>query len=191
MTNINFEADAESTTGVASDDKLKRVSTLADAALACAELVDQLESRVKEEKTRLRELVERQLPEAMASAGMEKFTTTEGAEVSVKREVYATISEANRVAAHAWLREHGHGDLIKNTLTVTFGAGEDTDAAGAKSLLEASGLSYGGIEQREGVHPQTLRVFVREQVEGGRQVPLDLFGAHLATLAKIKRKQEK
>ena len=192
MTGIDFEADAPAATqGIAPDTALKRVSTLADAALQVEELVKELESRVKEEKERLRTLTERELPEAMAAAGMEKFTTLEGAVVEVKRQVYASITEENREKAHAWLRSNNHGDLIKNVLTISFGAGEDDDAKGARSLIEASGLSYGGMEQREGVHPTTLRVFIREQVEGGKPLPLDLFGAHLANVAKIKRKEER
>lgn len=195
---INFEEDAApapaqavETQGISGDGALRRVSTLADAALECEDLVKQLEERVKEEKERLRSLTQLQLPEAMRAAGLERFITTQGAAVEVKREVYASISESNRAAAHAWLREHGHGDLIKNVLSVSFGAGEDADAAGVRSLIEASGFAHGGMEQKEGVHPSTLRVFVREQVEGGKPLPLDLFGAHLADVAKIKRKERK
>ena len=51
-----------------------------------------------------------------------------GEEVEVRNTYGAHIKEANKEAAFAFLRESGHGDIIKNTVSVAFGKGEDAMA---------------------------------------------------------------
>jgi hypothetical protein len=41
-----------------------------------------------------------------------------------------------------------------------------------------------------GVHAQTLKAFVREMMESGATIPLDLFGVHMGRKAVIKRAKE-
>ena len=78
---------------------------------------------------------------------------------------YATrINKNNRDAAHAWLRQQGHGDIIKNQVSVSFGKGEDETALETMTLLEQEGLFPA---QKESVHPSTLKAFVRERIESG------------------------
>jgi predicted NACHT family NTPase len=81
------------------------------------------------------------------------------------------------------LRDNNHGDLIKNTISVDFGRGEDNDAADLKQGLNDMGRSY---TDKTGVHPQTLRAFVREQVESGQTLPLDLLGVFIGQKTTIK-----
>ena len=44
-------------------------------------------------------------------------------------------------------------------------------------------------KQAEKVEPMTLKAFVREQIEKGKDVPADLFGVYVATRTKITTKE--
>ena len=81
------------------------------------------------------------------------------------------------------MRDNGHEDLIKNTITCDFGRGEDGNAKVLKETLTGSGVSY---TDKTAVHPQTLKAFVREQVESGQNLPLDLLGVYIGQKSVIK-----
>ena len=82
-----------------------------------------------------------------------------------------------------WLRDNGHEDLIKNTISVNFGRGEDESASKLREALNNEGSSY---TDKTGVHSQTLKAFVREQVESGQNLPLDLLGVFIGQKTTIK-----
>ena len=85
--------------------------------------------------------------------------------------------------AYAWLRESGFGDLIKNTVAIDFGRGEDDNAEALKEYCQEHGMTY---SDKEGVHAQTLKAFIKEQMAKGVDVPLELFGAYPYSKAVIK-----
>ena len=96
------------------------------------------------------------------------------------------ISEAHRPAAVEWLMANGHGGLIKNEVTVKFGKDEDDRARATVQSLLQQGLSP---NVKQGVHPQTLNAFVKEQLTGGMDLPADIFGIYVGSRAKIDRKR--
>ena len=85
--------------------------------------------------------------------------------------------------AFEWLRQNGHGDMVKNIVSVNFGMGEDQKAAEFLSKVSEQGLSP---EQAESVHSSTLRAWVKDQTEKGEPFPMELFGAHIGQRALIK-----
>jgi len=66
---------------------------------------------------------------------------------------------------------------------VRFGRGEDELCDRLKNLLGEQGFP---LEQAEKVEPMTLKAFVKEQIERGNEIPLDLFGVFVGQRAKIK-----
>ena len=57
--------------------------------------------------------------------------------------------------------------MIKNVVSVQFRQGEDERAQEVIDVLKKEGLLP---EQKESVHPSSLKAFVREQVESNTQV---------------------
>jgi hypothetical protein len=45
------------------------------------------------------------------------------------------------------------------------------------------------VNQTEKVEPMTLKAFVKEQIQMGRNVPSDLFGVYVANKTKITTKE--
>ena len=164
--------------------KLDGVSRLAQEAALLEKEIAQYDQFVKEKKQDLYKITDEQLPEALEEMGLQKFTLTDGAEISVKPIYAASIPKERKEEAFQWLRDHDFGDLVKNNVTVSFGRGEDEVARDFVDFCDAEGYAP---NQMEKVEPMTLKAWLRERVEAGDPVPLDLFGAFISQRATIKR----
>ena len=165
-------------------DKLDGVARLAQEAAILEKEIAEFEQFAKEKKQALHKITDEQLPEALEEMGLQKFTLTDGAEISVKPIYSASIPRDRKDEAFQWLRDHEFGDLVKNNVTVTFGRGEDTIAKDFVDLCGSQGFTPSQLEKGE---PMTLKAWLRERVEAGDAVPLDLFGAFISQRATIKR----
>lgn len=162
------------------------LSTIAEfaTAISAQELrVEELEEQLKEAKRELRSLTDEKLPQLLLELGVSEFKLEDGTKVTVKNIYGATIPAARREEAYQWLRDHGHGDLIKNVISASFGMGEDQLAQKFKDTAKENGLI---CEQKMSVHSQTLKGFVKGEIEKGRDVPQDLFGVFVSQRAIIK-----
>lgn len=176
-----MESDAAE---IPSDVALSQVAELAER-LSVADLeIEQLEEELKARKEVYRDVAERQLPSAMAAVGMKEFVLKDGVRINVKPYYMAKIDDENREPCHAWLDENGHADLIKHQIGVSLGRGEAELAAAVTAALTEIGVTY---SDKEAVHWQTLVAFVKSMIEGGKEIPLDLFRIQIGMVAKIKR----
>jgi hypothetical protein len=90
-----------------------------------------------------------------------------------------------REVALTHLRDIGAGDFIKNVVSVSFGISQDNRARSLYSDLEDAGLYP---EDKTWVEPSTLKKLIRERVENNQEIDLEIFKAHIGTVAKIKGK---
>tara|TARA_R110000787_G_scaffold3451_1_gene13377 strand:+ start:1216 stop:1791 length:576 start_codon:yes stop_codon:yes gene_type:complete len=164
--------------------KLDSVARMAQAAANLEQEISDAEQLLKDKKQALHKITDEQLPEALEEMGLQKFTLTDGAEISVKPIYAASIPRDRKEEAFQWLRDHEFGDLVKNNVTVTFGRGEDDIAKSFVGLCGSQGFVPSQLEK---VEPMTLKAWLRERVEAGDPIPLDLFGAFISQRATIKR----
>ncbi len=176
-----FQQDAEALS--ISDDDIKGVSGLAKRAKELDKEIQDLERVLSERKDNYRKLTEESLPEALASLGMSSFQMEDGSSIQIKPFYGASIKAERQAEAFAWLREHGYDDIIKNTVSVRFGKGEDELCARLLQDLKGTGFIP---EQAQKVEPMTLKAWVKEQVERGKEFPTELFGAFIGKKAIIK-----
>jgi hypothetical protein len=167
-------------------DELDGVSRLAQEAADLEREIADVEQKLKDKKKALYKITDEQLPEALEEMNLQKFTLTDGSEISVKPIYAASIPKDRRDEAFQWLRDHEFGDLVKNNVTVTFGRGEDDTAKDFIGLCGEQGFVPSQIEK---VEPMTLKAWLRERVEEGDPIPLDLFGAFISQRATIKRRK--
>ena len=164
--------------------ELDAVARLATEAGVLQEEISVMEGLLKDKKKALLAITDGQLPDALEQMGLEKFTLTDGSEIATKVFYGASIPRDRRDEAYEWLRDHEFGDLVKNNVTVTFGRGEDETA---KEFIELCGAQGFSPNQSEKVEPMVLKAWLRERVEAGDPIPLDLFGAYISNRATIKR----
>lgn len=179
----------------ASAEALANILSLARTAKGVELEILDLEEKLAAKSKALKALREHDLPNALKEAGFsvgDQFDLGSGWHVKLKTFTSASISAANKEAAHAWLEDHGMGGLIKRVITISFGRDEEkwakkflADCAKRKKALNA--------ELKEAVHAGTLTATVKEQIaraeEEGRDpasaVPFDLFGVYRAEVADL------
>jgi len=165
----------------------------ADIAKSCNKLLETQKkiATVEEELSKLKEvetiLSEQTIPNLMQQAGISMFKLIDGSKVEIKPFYSARIPASKTEEAFNWLREQGHGDLIKNQITLEFGMKQDNEAKSLVEELRNKGLP---VQQKTTVHPSSLKGFVREQIQDlGKDVPVELFGTYVASKTKITTKE--
>tara|TARA_E500000318_G_scaffold92869_1_gene91754 strand:- start:471 stop:1022 length:552 start_codon:yes stop_codon:yes gene_type:complete len=165
-----------------------------DIAKSCKELLETqkkiltAEAEVKKLKEVETTLSEQTIPNLMQQAGISMLKLADGSSVEVKPFYSARIPASKSDEAFDWLRDNGHGDLIKNQVSLEFGMKQDNEAKSIIEELKAKGLP---VKQKTSVHPSSLRGFVREQIQDlGKDVPAELFGTYVANKTKITTKEQ-
>jgi hypothetical protein len=111
------------------------------------------------------------IPAKMAETGMTKVEV-EGNQVTLQQFV-----------AFAHLRDIGAEDFIKNEISVRFGLNEDNKVKAVQADLDDRGFD---TATRTWVEPMTLKKLLRERVEAGQEIDLEMFNGYVGTIAKIK-----
>ena len=177
------QSKSESPLGSFDDSNLKGVAQVAQKISNQESVVADLEEKLRNAKKELYRMSDEELPQMLAEMGVSSFKLQDGSQVEIKKTYGASIPVDKREEAYSWLRQNGFGDMVKNTVSVNFGMGEDQKASEFKSRVEEQGLSP---QQAESVHSSTLRAWVKEQTEDGKPFPMELFGAYIGQRAVIK-----
>ena len=184
MNEINFEKDQEEVL-----DRTTNLKSLADQVKNLRDLEDQLkvdEELLKNKKRDIEKISGEIIPTLLSEMGLSSLKLADGSAVEVKPYYAANISIKNREAAYNWLRENGLGDIIKNDVTVSFGRNEDNKAAEYANLAKSQGYQP---TQKLKVEPMTLKALVRERIEKGVEMPMDIFNVFVGNRTKLTRKQ--
>jgi hypothetical protein len=163
------------------EEGLKRLVQLVEQMAQATERVEVHAAQLKASEKALAELKEVAIPDLMRELGIESLDLTGGIKLRLVTKYFASIAKDRAESATDWLQENGHDSIVKSTVTVDFTKGEN-------SLDLVSLLIKLGYNPTWGktVHPQTLKSWVKEMIEGGRQFPLELFGVHVVTNAVVK-----
>ncbi len=162
----------------------KQLSQLVRTLRDVERQIEDTEAHLKTLKSEKHKLSTENIPGLMDEMGVERLDV-DGMTVERKMIVAASIPVANREQAFSWLRENNLDDIIKNDVTVSFGKGQDNIAGDVVGLLQERGFDP---TTKTHVHPSTLKAFVKERVEDGKPIDLDLFGAFITNAAQIRRK---
>lgn len=154
-----------------------------------------LEGKTEAKKAELKRVAEEELPDMLNAVGLPSITLADGSIIAISDNTSASITDDNRSAAHKWMREKGFGDLIKNVVSVTFGKGEDHFAVELvqtiNKLADNGELKFGTLDQKEAVHPSTLKAFVRERLKNGDELPAQTFKLFIGEVCRIKKPKVK
>ena len=184
MNQIDFEKDQEEVL-----DRTENIKSLADEVKKLRTLEDNIKSdeeSLKEKKKELELISGEIIPTLLSEMGLVSLKLADGSAVEVKPYYTANILIKNREAAYSWLRSNALGDIIKNEITVSFGRNEDNKAAEYANLAQSQGFQP---TQKLKVEPMTLKALVRERIEAGKTMPMDIFNVFVGNRTKITRKQ--
>ena len=165
------------------EDNMGKIGAVATDIAETENEIANLKEQLKKKEDYRTKLSEEVLPSLFSEVGLSELKLADGRKIKVSEYYRASIKVENREAAYTWMRNNGFGDLVKNQVTCSFGRNEDEKARGLMSELNGKGLEP---SQREWVEPSTLRAFVREQYEKGKELPMDLLGAYIGHKTTIK-----
>jgi hypothetical protein len=168
--------DMEQDVPVPKQEDLAGIAELAERQVNLQGIVAELENQLSMKKEELKQVAEIELPESMLNLGLSSFSLSDGTKLSIKTFYRGSIPKAREYEAFSWLKDNGHEDLIKNEVKSTFGKGEDINANNLMLILKQEGFDY---ENKKAVHPSTLKAFVKEQMEHGKTLPLDILGVYV------------
>ena len=181
-----MDLEQESTLINVDTDQVKSISELCNRLLDLQEQARRIEDNLKSKNDEIRVLSEQEIPNLMQEAGVSEFKLADGSSVSIKPFYAAKIPVSKTDEAFQWLTGNGYGDLIKNTVSLNFGKSEDNLA---NSLVEDLKSKGHNVSQKKKVEPQTLKAFVKEAIQNGQNVPMDLFGVYISNKTTIKTKE--
>lgn len=141
-----------------------------------------IERELAERNGRLNKISGVIIPDVMDRLGMEEFKLSDGSKVLVKTDIKCGLSEDRKPAGFAWLRENDYGGIIKTAVSLAFGKGEEQQAKEAVDVLSVAGFN---AQIGDSVHPATLKSFVKERIEAGDNIPIDVFGVYEFKQTKI------
>lgn len=155
--------------------EMEEVRKLAELQLATQKEVENLEIALKNAQERFKDISERKLPEKMESLNISAHTYTDGMVVEVEEKVKGGLLVENRPKGHAWIEEKGHGGLLKTEVVIPYPRKKLEEA---KKLVEELREKQLPANLERTVHHQTLDAFIREQLELGKEIPLDIFSVY-------------
>lgn len=177
----DFSAEAPST------DSLTKLGQLATELYQAEVEVALAQEALKEAQQRERDIGEYRIPELMDEIGIQEFKTKSGIKLAVSDNLRVSPPAARRQEAYDWLIARGFGDLVKRNVIVNFGRDESMQASELMEELDDKGLH---VKEERKVESQTLKKQIRELLEAGEDVPLDLFGTTQFRKTKITAKPE-
>lgn len=142
-----------------------------------------LEALVKLKKEVLRQNNET-IVTLMEERGVKSIKMSDGNSVDIKPFYTGSISEEKKEEAFEWLRKEGYDDIIKNQVVIKFGRAEDDKADKLFNDLASKGLD---ADRNVKVEPMTLKGFIREMIENGKDLPMDTFGVFVGHKINIKK----
>tara|TARA_R110002020_G_scaffold9522_5_gene37352 strand:- start:6580 stop:7122 length:543 start_codon:yes stop_codon:yes gene_type:complete len=145
--------------------------------------IEDLETLIKQKKEAVRQNGET-IVSLMEERGVKSIKMSDGQSVDIKPFYTGSISKDNQEEAFAWLRNEGYDDIIKNQVILKFGRAEDDKADQIFSDLASKGLD---ADRNIKVEPMTLKAFIRELIENGKDIPMDLFGVYVGHKINIKK----
>lgn len=128
------------------------------------------ESNMKANSDRIKSLKESIIPDMLRSQNVKAMTLSDGTKIRIDPLICATATDA----AFAWMEEHGFGDMIKKKVEAPLDA---------VPVLEEAGIDFA---VKRTIHYQTLKAFVREQLEAGNVVPAEAFQLYIGATTYIK-----
>jgi len=186
MSKINFEGDAVANleqTG------LESVAELLREQLRLESVIADTEEQLKGYKEHLRKLSGETIPEKMAELGMTSTEMYDGSKVEVVSDIKVSIPKVDlkrQAACYKWLEDNGLGDIIKNSVGISFGKGESNMATHLQETIKEMGLIP---EVKASVHAGTLKATIKKWHQEGKSVPDNTFSLFIGQKTKITKKK--
>jgi len=179
------EEDRESV--VPTDAETREIAGWVSRVQDLDERMVRLEAELAEAKASRRHVTTVDLPLAFQKLNISRMDLA-GMQLTIRDMVSPNVAKEDVPAMHAWLEEHGHGDLIKRLVKIPLGRGEDEALRKLEAYLDQERIEY---DVTEGVAHNTLAAWAKMMVADGQELPDRIFNLWIGQEVLLKTRKEK
>jgi hypothetical protein len=155
------------------NEKLKELAALIDKMQKHELEMQRLSKLLAAETEKYNKINTLMIPDLFEELGLKKISLSNGRTVEIKSSYVGSITEDRKPQCFEWLENKGYDSIIKHDVISKFKKGETAEHDNLVKVLMDLGVTF---EDKKYVHPQTLKSFIREQLESGADFPQELFG---------------
>ena len=155
------------------NEKLKELAALIDKMQKHELEMQRLSKLLAAETEKYNKINTLMIPDLFEELGLKKISLSNGRTVEVKSSYVGSITEDRKPQCFEWLENKGYDSIIKHDVISKFKKGETAEHDNLVKVLMDLGVTF---EDKKYVHPQTLKSFIKEQIESGADFPQELFG---------------
>jgi len=184
MSDLPYVYEQEST----DKDALQILHELCRQFAALTVLRNECASRLESIEQKLKDVSEKQIPEAMANLKMRGLEMETGLKVVIREKVHASLPKdpVKRRKALDALRRSGNEGAIRSTFEISFGKDSYERVGAFQALLHQHNVEgHAQVSFDEGVHHSTYKKIVREVLEADPEQSLEDLGAYRKRVAEI------
>lgn len=179
------------------EELLKRIVSLVKRQLDLQAALAKAEDLVKQVKSSLEQVRDRDLPDCLEEGGVNKLVLANGSTIEIETAIRASLGKSKKPEqaqkAIAWLVANGHAHLVSHTFAIPLTAGQDEFATALKERLAELSETMNAendawsidVEDKTDVNAQRLSAWVRKELEAGNDVPENLFNVFRQRSAKV------
>lgn len=194
MTSHDYGDDAEQP----SESTKEQMGKLVVRVLILEREIEKDEEALKAKKNELEKYQKDQLPVLMDDLGTTLWGTKAGLKVELKEELRGSLpkEESRRREAFNYLIKDGNEGLIRHEVVINLGRDSHEVVKKILAFLKAEGIDkIADVTHGETINHQQMMAYLREEMRNskneehedfGKEVPLELFGAFVERVAKIK-----
>jgi hypothetical protein len=155
------------------NEKLKELAALIDKMQKHELEMQRLSKLLAAETEKYNKINTLMIPDLFEELGLKKISLSNGRTVEIKSSYVGSITEDRKPQCFEWLENKGYDSIIKHDVISKFKKGETAEHDNLVKVLMDLGVTF---EDKKYVHPQTLKSFIKEQLESGADFPQELFG---------------
>lgn len=196
---LDFKADSKQGTGQPQLEDLEIISKAVITLQGKMLLLEQAKTRLAQLADEVFKIKTEEIPSIMDQYNLSEIKLKDGSKVQIRPLVQASLPAEGAIlkckdgeerhvlrerqkAGFVYLRKNGAGALIKTQIKADFGKDAEAKASKAVATLRKLGIQ---AEVSKGVHPQSLTAWVKERIENGSPVDMELFKVFSGQVAEI------
>ncbi len=184
MIDENPYGDEEFTETGATEEKLNRLSLMADEVSAKELEVEEAEKLLKSRESELFQLQSKDMPSLMKEIGFDEFKTPGGLKVALNEKVECSLNGKYKIAAFQFLSDTDNEKLIEREVISKFGKGEEERADDVIRAISEAGWT---CSSKEKINTASFKALVKEMMSNGEEIDTDKIGVFIRPFVKVVR----
>jgi hypothetical protein len=167
-----LDEEAKEDISLPKEESLSRLTALARQMVALQNDIEGLQQVLKQREQARDQISEREIPELMHEIGAKGVTLLDGHKLEIKPFYTGKITDPS---AYEWLQDHGYGDIVRVNITVSYRMDNEKDVDRVRKLLNENSIEW---DETQGVHHSTLKAWVKDVIQTGREIDRELFSVY-------------